>query len=774
MRSRCGVSDVFRERPFGGSEPARSCGIRRLGCSVLVAASSLGAAGADPRPAIAVPRVVRAPAIDDFTEMKPSAAVEGSLARVQGFTQLNPEDGSPATQPTDVYLGYDALSLYAVFVAFDSEPGKLRARLARREDILDDDLVELVLDTFNDQRRAYSFTCNPIGVQVDSLWTEGGGYNDAFDTVWRSEGRLTSRGFVVLMAIPFRSLRFPAASAQTWGVQLARSLRRNNETATWPRQTERIEGRLNQAGLLLGLEGVSPGRNLQLNPYAGLRSLRTLDTSDPASPGFARDSAPDAGLDAKLVFKDSVVLDLAANPDFSQIESDEPQLATNQRFELFFPEKRPFFLENAGFFETPIRLFFSRRIADPQLGVRLTGKLGAFAVGALFADDQAPGKAAPPDGELAGERARFSVARVSRDVLAQSSLGLLYTDHRLRGSENRVFGLDGRMKLSSTWVATFQVAASHTASPQSGGEDGTAVELAAKRSGRSFLYDFQYSDRSPGFRSLVGFVPRTDIRLASQTLRYSFRPEGQRLVSWGPALTVEGIWDHCGTRLDQAVRPALHVELKGPAKLQFFFAARRERLRPSDHPLLEEARDFGRNSRGVEFSFFARRAALTGNASRGPAINLDPPAGHGPRPADADAASLTLTIHPTRSLSLATTAISSRLRDGAARVFSDRVLRSKLSLQLSRELSLRFIVQYQELLADPARTSLRTTRGFNADVLLTYLVSPGTALYAGYNGNWRSLDPVLLATPFGAGSTGRDLVNDGHQVFVKIAYLARF
>jgi hypothetical protein len=171
------------------------------------------------------------------------------------------------------------------------------------------------------------------------------------------------------MAIPFRSVRFSPAAEQSWGISFTRNIPRFNEDSHWPRYSSRIEGRLNQAGTLVGLKGISPGRNLQLLPFGSFRSSRALDLRDPAQPRFAEDRLQlDGGLDAKLVVKDSLVTDIAINPDFSQVESDEPQVTTNQRFEVFFPEKRPFFLENASFFQTPINLFFSRRIADPQFG----------------------------------------------------------------------------------------------------------------------------------------------------------------------------------------------------------------------------------------------------------------------------------------------------------------------------------------------------------------------------------------------------------------------
>ena len=256
----------------------------------------------DSRPVLVIPRVQRPPVLEDFLDMKPDGAMDGKLAKVEGFIQREPRDGEPSSQRTEVYLGYDDKNLYVIFVTFDSEPDKIRARRGPRENLGGDDAVSLTLDTFHDQRRAYTFFTNPLGIQWDGLITEGQGYDESFDTLWHSKGKLTDRGYVVWMAIPFKSLRFPSTQHQTWGIMLGRVILRRNETAYWPRFSSRIEGRLNQAATLRGLGNVSPGRNIQLIPYGFLRSFRALDRRDPNQPRFVTDRADiDVGLDAKFV-----------------------------------------------------------------------------------------------------------------------------------------------------------------------------------------------------------------------------------------------------------------------------------------------------------------------------------------------------------------------------------------------------------------------------------------------------------------------------------------
>ncbi|HEV8384270.1 MAG TPA: DUF5916 domain-containing protein, partial [Candidatus Acidoferrales bacterium] len=365
----------------------------------LLVLTAPATAGEPPLPELVIPHVDRPPTLEDFLDMKPGPAVEGKLAKVDDFRQTRPSDGKPGTERTEAYLGYDEKNLYIIFIAFDSEPEKLRVRLVNRENWVDqqgamlDDGVSISIDTFNDRRRGYIFQANAYGVQWDGLYSDTNGFDQSFDTVWESRGKITTQGFIIWVAIPFKSLRFSSATEQTWGILLNRDLPRKSEVVFWPYLSPSVQGYFRTAASLKGLRDISPGRNMQFIPYGALRAFRALDTKDPSAPAFAGKRAEfDAGLDSKLVFKDSLVLDLTVNPDFSQVESDEPQVTASERFEVFFPEKRPFFLENASYFQTPINLLFTRRIADPQFGVRLTGKIGPYALGALFADDQSPGR----------------------------------------------------------------------------------------------------------------------------------------------------------------------------------------------------------------------------------------------------------------------------------------------------------------------------------------------------------------------------------------------
>lgn len=762
--------------------------------SLLTVQAAPGAVGS--RAEVHVPRVQTPPRIEDFLEMKPRDELVGKLAKVDNLTQYVPKYGEPSTQVTEVYLGYDDKQFYAVFVCFDSDPGKIRARLGRRDQIFDDDYVEIDLDTFHDHHRAYQFWSNPLGVQLDNIWTEGQGPDFSFDTVWQSQGQLTEQGYVVWMAIPFDSLRFKPAPEQTWGLILWRVIPRLSEEINWPGVYLSLDGLLSQEGTLDGISGISPGRNFQLVPYGFARSHRALDTQDPNQVHFLSDKLdPQAGLDAKFILKDSFVLDVAVNPDFSQVESDEPQITLNRRFEVYFPEKRPFFLENAGYFNTPINLLFTRRIADPQFGARLTGKRGPYSLGILLADDEAPGKSVPAGDPLFGKKATVGVFRLQRDFSRQSTLGVIYTDRELAGSFNRVGGLDGHFKLNSNWAAAFQGVTSSTRLLDGSRLAGPAYKGYLRQTGRHLYYDLEFDDRSPGFSADLGFLTdnqitrpflrsrnitgpnmRTDMRSVSQYALYQFRPQNKWLISWGPSVLLDGMWDHSGARLDAFHDVGMMFELPGFTYVEVFQTADRELLRAKDFTSLAENQAFSHRQNGFYVgSQIVPQVSLAAQFTRGTGINFHPPEGLPPGLGNVTDANLGVTLRPLTPLRVENSYLLERLTDraGGASIFNNHIIRSNWNWQFNRELSLRVILQYNSVLANPALTALETSKNFNADFLFTYLVNPWTALYIGYNSNHQNVD--LLTSPTGTQLVHTDgFLNDARQFFVKFSYLVRF
>jgi hypothetical protein len=668
-------------------------------------------------PSLTIPRLSHPPVLEDFLGMKPEGEIAQRMTPVTGFVQRNPHNGNPVSKETWAYLGYDQKNLYVVFVCFD-DPRKVRARMSRREDIYDDDQVEIMLDTFHDRRRAYAFQTTPLGVQWDAIWTEaprsevGGNFDTSFDTVWSTRGKITSRGFVVWMSIPFKSLRFPATKVQEWGIILYRGIYRDSEDSFWPWINSKIEGRLGQAATLDGLEGISPGRDVELIPYGVMRGFRALDQRDPYNPFFQNaDVQGTSGMDAKFVIHDHFVLDLTANPDFSQVESEDPQITVNQRFEVYFPEKRPFFLENEDYFRTPFDLFFTRNIQDPSAGVRLTGKQGPYSLGIMSTDDRAPGFAVPQvcpptslicADNLYGIRSYFTIARLNRDLFKQSSVGVIYSDWECptTGEFNRVGGADTRVKIAETWTLEGQAVTSSsklfglnaylspTGNLQTSCEDnlfpfssgslgngnyfaGPADRIDLRRNGLHLIYHGSYQDVSPGFVTVPGFVNRVDIRDSEQHAAYFFRPKDGWVTAWGPGFYDHNVWDHEGNRLDSDYEPYVTITGRGRTVIQFApYEETRERLRPQDFAFIglsgvTQNWDYHEHRSGAKFQTgFLPKVAFGASYFWGDGGNFVPAVTDVPRAllSHLETGTATLTFRPMKPLKIENTYLFERLR----------------------------------------------------------------------------------------------------------------
>ena len=646
--------------------------------------------------------------------MQAPAQIAG-WTRVEGLIQRTPTNGQPISERTVVYLGYDDSRLYVFFVCFD-DPSKLRARLVNRDLIpTDDDTVSIMLDTFHDRKRCYGFQVNARAVQNDAVWSEEGRVWDfSSDSVWDSEARITARGWIALISIPFKSFRFSPAPEQEWGVILYRGIPRKNEEAYWPFYNRDVAGRLNQAGELTGVSAVSSGRNIQVVPYTSM-----LD---------ARGRKAQVGVDGKMIIRDSIVADVTVNPDFSQVESDAPQETVNQRFEVLFPEKRPFFIENATYFTTPINLLFTRRIVDPQFGVKLTGKSGRYGIGALAIDDEAPGKIAMPGSALAGQSARFAALRITRDLGTDSNVGAIVVSRTLAGVDNTVGGMDASLRISNRWTTQVQAVATN--------EGATAMHATVIGTSTNTTYQLDADDISNDFHADAGFITRVGIREAKQALSYRFHPNSGPLLSWGPDLKTFHVWDETRRGLEQTAEPLLTFEFPRQTVLSMAYTRGRETLIPREFPLLTTNVSLDDRRWGVELTTSALpRTTIYIETIGGTGINYLPRIGEVPYNAETKSVVGNFEYHPTDSLTLQGNTIRTAI-DGqadATRAFMHRVERLKLSYQYSRAWSLRAIITRDRLDANPLHTTLISDRRNNTDLLLAYCLHPGTALYVGYN-----------------------------------------
>jgi len=744
-----------------------------------------------------IPRVMRPPKLTDFID---GHAREAELT-VTDFRQNIPGDGDPASEHTTAYLSYDQKNLYVVFECKDAS-GAVRAHLSKREDLDQDDGVGVFLDTFHDKHRAYYYFSNPLGIQQDAIYTEGQGYDFSFDTVWNSEGRLTRDGYVVWFAIPFKSLRFSHEPEQTWGVALYRTILRKSEYDYWPYVTQRVQGLAQQFAPVSGLEHVSPGRNIQLIPYGLLASSHFLNQpTNGTAPGFSDVFEHRAGLDAKFVAKDALTFDVTLNPDFSQVESDDPQVTVNQRFAVFFPEKRPFFIENAGFFMTPVNLFFSRQIMNPQFGSRMTGKVGSWTLGALVIDDRQPGQD-QPSGSPYDTRAVDGVVRVAREFGKQSYIGAFASTRDFADTNNRVVSLDARLKFGKNWVSDFQAAHSWTrqagnqqlceefVTPVSGSafsSQGNTLYADLSYTGRHFVMTNAYSDYSPGFCAELGFVPRVDIRQQTSAAGYYWRPLKSKIVDFGPSVGEAVDWDHNKVLQDWAA--ALGFQIDFTRQTTFIFS------RGEAYELFDNI-PFRKHSTALQFTSAPYKwLSFTGRYTTGTGENFFPANGLPPFLGNLNRVNLGFTVRPSARFRIDETAIYYRLGtrigstpatfDPGHPVFNNYLLRTKFNYQFTRELSLRMIMDYDATLANNQLLDLQRNLGsfdggpvqpsknFVPDFLLTYLVHPGTALYIGYNNSFSNLrldettTPAVLLQRSPSNMTGR-------LFFIKLSYLFRY
>ena len=538
---------------------------------------------------ITIPRFEHPPVIDGKLD---DDAWKGA-AVFKDFVQISPGDNIAPSKPTEAMMGYDAKTLYIAFHCYD-EPDKVRATVAKRDQIFEEDNVRVFLDTFNDQRRAYILAWNPLGVQQDGIMTEGQGEDYSVDIVMESKGMITSDGWVVEIAIPFKSLRYEAGPGKLWGIHFVRNIDRfNDEFDSWMPVSRDISSNLVQEGHVTGLENISTEHTLEVIPSLTVaKSGKRVNALTPAQ--LAADSTLldpgrfqngplqfDVGVTAKYSLTPTVTLDLAVNPDFAQVEADQTVVTANQRFPIFFEEKRPFFLEGIDIFQTPIQAVHTRAIVDPDVAVKLSGKRGKNTFGILLASDNAPGNFSPEDRQdtvnlpaiarFIDKNAYIGILRLKRDVGKQSYIGLLVTSYNFIEKHNQLGGIDGRFQISKQKSFRFQVLGTtsrrcfsepaldaHRPGPSDGcfaGFDhdpvtgkptgpaetndyyrtgnGLAYRWQYNRDGRHFYYGANGNGQTQDYRADVGFTRRLNTNFASGYMGYQSEQKPKaKLIVW--------------------------------------------------------------------------------------------------------------------------------------------------------------------------------------------------------------------------------------------------
>ncbi len=803
------VPDTVRT---GERVPVHANGVRGFGAKTALGTRSTPASDAVFR-SVAADGTIRTyvgadGALDIPAPFRPEAEmkVDGRLdegiwqeaALLSGFTQYDPVEGIPASQETDVrVLVTDEAVLFGIR-AHEEDGDAVRATLARRDGFgRSDDYVRIVLDTFNDNRRAYVFQVNPLGVQGDGLWVEGSeGRGDPIDWnpdfLWESSGRVDAGGYTVELKIPLKSLRFPEAATQDWGLQVVRRIQRNGFEASWAPMTDEKANKLAQSGTLAGLAGLEPGRMLELNPVV----TATRQGSWNAEQGSFSHAGPTGAFGFNVVYglTSNLTLDATFNPDFSQVEADAGQITVNERFALYLPEKRPFFLEGTDVFNMPRRLVYTRSIANPVGATKLSGKVGSFNVAYIGAVDDRSSVSGNPV---------VNLLRVKRDLGSSSSIGAVYTDRTLSGDRfNRVLGADGRFVLAGRY--TLDVLASTSADRREGAstEWGSLVYARFDRSSRSLSLNATFEDVTDDFHARSGFIRRVGTTRLQARTGYTWRGEpGALLERWGPSVELQGYWDRQdfwagGSPEESEVELSFFVGLRGNvggylSYSRDFYTFHRDEYEglflPSEDSdgfvsFAPSASLFGGLDAFSARTWISRweraRISLGGSWSETPIFVAGVPADVG----ESRSGDLNLTLYPTGSLSLELGlrhVTLTRKRDGS-RYSSATIPRLSARYQFSRALFLRVVGEYSSQergdVLDPvtgapvfscgATCVPRTgsdAHDFRMEGLAGYEPSPGTVVFLGYTRQMRD------AEAFGF----RDVTTRADGLFLKLSYRFR-
>ena len=492
-----------------------------------------------------------------------------------------PGDNLEPPVATEAFITYDNRNVYVAWLAHDPDPSQIRANLMDRDSIntfVQDDHVTLMIDFFNDERRAFQFRINPLGVQADAIFSQVEFVEDfSWDIIWDSAGKINAEGYVVEVAIPLNQIRFPKTDGeQTWGVELGRSYPRTvrHRMSANPRDRDN-NCVLCQINKVTGFEGLQPGLNLELDPtLTGTRTDRLDGYPDGNLENDVQEADP--GITGRWGITPSLTLNATINPDFSQVEADAIQLDVNQRFALFYEERRPFFLEGIDFFTTPVDAVFTRTVANPDWGLKLSGKAGRNGGGVFVTRDTVNNLLIPSNQGSAfasvDQDVDGGVFRYRRDIGANSTLGVLYTGREADDYHNRVGGLDGFFRLSPTNEVRFQYLRSDTLYPESIASafdqpfrsfDGDAIFAEYQHNSRKWIGAVSYEDYDPLFRADFGFVPRVDFRTAEGEITRRFWGEPDDwYTEWRLGFQYERTEDHSGQLTDEELD--LQATLLGP------------------------------------------------------------------------------------------------------------------------------------------------------------------------------------------------------------------
>jgi hypothetical protein len=755
--------------------------------------------GREGRLQVAIPRLADDVHIDGVLDDAPWPRA----ARLVDFSTYAPVDGEPSAEPTELLVFYSASAIH-FGVRAHAAPGTVRATLANRDRLDTEDQIRIFLSPFNDGRQALYFAVNPLGAQADGVLVEGtatrgGGFEGLAtgreepdlspDFVFESKGRLTADGYEIEVRIPFKTLRFPSAARQVWGIHVTRMQQWNAHEDSWAPARRAAASFLAQGGTLDGLTDLRRGLVLDLTP-----ELTESMSGAPGLDGWSYDAdRPSAGGTVRWGVTSNLTLNGTVNPDFSQIEADASEFTYDPRSAVFYPEKRPFFLDGLEQFTTPNRLIYTRRIVDPLGAAKVSGKIGGTSVALLAAVDS------EDQSRAGGAHPLYNLMRVQRDLFGQGKAALVVTDKRDGADSNLVLAGDSRLAWGGIWNVQAQAALSRT---ESGGRvaTGPLLQAAVERNGRRFGLSWRVTSLDEDFRAESGFIARPRVTNATLDQRWTFfGGVKSRLESLSSDVVVNGVW---------ATRDFL--DGRGPLERKLHFnnnAIFRGGWKAGASVLIERF-DFDRE-------LYQDYGLLAGDGSVQPFVgtpyihNLDWVVSVGtPRfsgfsatfqrvwghdenffewsPADIDYVDCTVDYRPTDQLRLEgryQLQYFGRRSDGST-VGVRHIPRLKVEYQLTRAMFFRVVGEYdldrQDDLRDDGRTELpivirdgatgayeralgHDDKHLRLDFLFSYQPVPGTVIFVGYGS--RLSDPD---DPFRSG-----LRRQSDGFFLKLSYLFR-
>ena len=710
------------------------------------------------RPRVRVPRIDTPPEIDG--RLDDEAWLQSAL--LTEFVQQSPLDGAPATEQTEIYIAYDSDHIYFGFYLHYEDPGILRANRVDRDTAWQDDLMTIYIDTFMDQQRSYDFDLNAYNVQGDGVINasnlRGGPVpvaDRSWDTLFFSGAEIVDDGYTAEMAIPFKSIRYPQQAPgveHRWGFQVVREVKgKNQENIVWAPMSRDVQSFMAQMGVLEGMTDLSTSRNLEILPTFTAIQYGSLD--DASGDWVGQGTSPEGGVNLKYGITSNLTADFTANPDFSQIESDEAQIDVNQRFPLFFPELRPFFLEGQDIFEftSPVQLIHTRTIVDPNLGGKLTGKVGRTTMGFLVADDEAPGKRDDPADAAYGRNAQFLVGRARYDLYRESHIGVVATGREFMDGYSRVGGVDGQFRLGQASRFNFVAVQSKHRNEAGDEKGGPMLGALFEHEGRHLQASAFTAHIYPDFHTDVGFVRRVDQRTAGSEVGYRWWPE-HWVINWGPSFEYQLGYNHAGVREDEMTGAELEVQFARNVSLDVGGTRAFERY---------GGVGFRRNNYNVRTNVSTSRLfSLGGGFNWGDEIFYDisnPYLGRGSR------ARVFATVRPSPRLTSQINLSTSRFTDvrpgpHAGEVFNVQILRAFSTLTFTDRLLLRNITEYN---------SFRGTLALN--LLATYRINALTVFYVGYDDHYQQADLIDEERyPF------RTLKRKNRALFTKLQVLFRY